>query len=58
MNGAQSDGAQTGPYPTKELRLIDMTLKMFTEPRLVLDVPMLSVGNLEALMSCTLKGNK
>jgi len=58
MNGEQSDGAQTGPYPTKELRLIDMTLKMFTEPRLVLDVPMLSVGNLEALMSCTLKGNK
>ena len=41
MNGEQSDGAQTGPYPTKELRLIDMTLKMFTEPRLVLDVPML-----------------
>ena len=29
------------PYPTKELRLISTTLKMFTEPELVLDVPML-----------------
>ena len=28
-------------YPSKELRLISMTIKMFTEPRLVLDVPML-----------------
>lgn len=29
------------PYPPKELRLIDMTMKMFTNPQLVLDVPML-----------------
>jgi DNA polymerase bacteriophage-type len=29
------------PYPTKELRLISTTLKMFTEPELLLDVPML-----------------
>lgn len=29
------------PYPTSELRLISMTLKMFTEPELVLDVEML-----------------
>ena len=30
-----------GPYPKKELRLIDMTVKMYTDPVLVLDVPML-----------------
>jgi DNA polymerase I-like protein with 3'-5' exonuclease and polymerase domains len=30
-----------GAYPTKELRLIDMTVRMYTEPRLVLDKPML-----------------
>jgi DNA polymerase len=29
------------PYPSKELRLIDMTLRMFTNPQIVLDVPML-----------------
>lgn len=29
-------------FPTKELRLIDMTVKMFTEPKLVLDQQMLS----------------
>jgi hypothetical protein len=28
-------------YPTKELRLIDMTIKMYTEAKLVLDTPML-----------------
>jgi hypothetical protein len=28
-------------YPTKELRLIDMTVKMYTEAKLVLDKPML-----------------
>ena len=28
-------------YPTKELRLIDMTLKMYTRPLLLLDQPML-----------------
>lgn len=30
-----------GEFPTKELRLIDMTTKMFTRPEFVLDVPML-----------------
>ncbi|CAB4241150.1 PolA DNA polymerase I - 3'-5' exonuclease and polymerase domains [uncultured Caudovirales phage] len=30
-----------GPYPTKELRLIDMTVRMYTHPTLVLDKPML-----------------
>jgi DNA polymerase len=29
-------------YPAKELKLIDMTLKMFTQPRLMLDVEMLT----------------
>lgn len=28
-------------YPTSELRLIDMTLKMYTQPKLVLDAPLL-----------------
>ena len=28
-------------FPTKEFKLIDMTVKMFTEPRLVLDAPLL-----------------
>ena len=28
-------------FPTKELRLIDMTLKMYTEPKLMLDADML-----------------
>jgi DNA polymerase I-like protein with 3'-5' exonuclease and polymerase domains len=31
-----------GPYPTKELRLIDMTLKMYTRPVLELDQSMLT----------------
>ena len=31
-----------GPYPTKELRLIDMTLKMYTRPVLELDQNMLT----------------
>ena len=31
-----------GPYPIKELRLIDMTLKMYTRPQLVLDKDMLN----------------
>ena len=35
------------PYPTKELRLINMTIKMFTQPQLVLDVPMLEEAVLE-----------
>lgn len=36
-----------GPYPTKELRLIDMTVRMYTEPRLVLDKPMLEQALVE-----------
>ena len=39
--GFAPDGTVTKPYPKSELRLIDMTVKMFTEPRLILDVPML-----------------
>jgi len=36
------NGERIGPaYPTKELRLIDMTIRMFTKPQLILDVPML-----------------
>lgn len=35
------DGTKYAPYPAKELRLIDMTLKMFTRPTLLLDAPML-----------------
>ena len=31
-------------YPKSELRLIDMTLKMYTQPRLILDAEMLSVA--------------
>jgi DNA polymerase len=31
-------------FPSKELRLIDMTIKMFTEPRLVLDTAMLEIA--------------
>jgi len=31
-------------YPSKELRLIDMTLKMYTQPRLVLDGTMLNIA--------------
>ena len=34
-------GDTKGPYPTKELRLIDMTLKMYTRPVLQLDQSML-----------------
>jgi DNA polymerase len=34
-------------YPAKELQLIDMTIKMFTEPKLVLDPKMLMVAKLD-----------
>lgn len=34
-------------YPAKELRLIDMTIKMFTEPKLVLDRKMLGEAKLD-----------
>ena len=36
-----------GPYPTKELRLIDMTVRMYTEPTLLLDVSMLEKALVE-----------
>lgn len=36
-----------GPYPTKELRLIDMTVRMYSEPELVLDIPMLEKALVE-----------
>ena len=37
----------TGAYPTKELRLIDMTVRMYTQPQLVLDVEMLQSALVE-----------
>jgi DNA polymerase len=36
-----NDGVSAGTYPVKELRLIDMTLKMYTRPVLELDQEML-----------------
>ena len=36
------DGTSYPPYPLSELRLIDMTLKMYTQPKLVLDREMLA----------------
>ena len=39
--GLHGGGRIAPAFPTKELRLIDLTLKMFTNPQLVLDVPML-----------------
>jgi DNA polymerase bacteriophage-type len=47
LTGFAPDGTLTRPYPKSELRLIDMTLKMFTEPELVLDVPMLEKAVVE-----------
>jgi DNA polymerase I-like protein with 3'-5' exonuclease and polymerase domains len=41
------DGTTEGPYPTKELRLIDMTLRMFTEPMFELDRAMLEQALVE-----------
>jgi len=38
------DGTSYPPYPLSELRLIDMTLKMYTQPKLVLDREMLAEG--------------
>ena len=40
-------------FPAKELRLIDMTIKMFTEPRLVLDKDMLMEALTEEKLSRT-----
>lgn len=44
LHGIQPDGSITRPYPQKELRLIDMTLRMYTEPELVLDKAMLETS--------------
>ena len=41
MRREDPDGSIHGPYPSKELRLIDMTVRMYTNPMLTLDVPML-----------------
>lgn len=41
LTGLHGGGRIHAAYPSKELRLIDMTIRMFTEPQLVLDVPML-----------------
>lgn len=41
ITGLHGGGRIHAAYPTKELRLIDLTIRMFTEPQLVLDVPML-----------------
>jgi len=38
---ALPDGSRYAPYPESELRLIDMTLKMYTRPYLLLDQEML-----------------
>lgn len=34
---AMLQGAKSRPFPTDELRVVDMTIRMFTEPALVLD---------------------
>lgn len=34
-------GVAAGPYPTRELKLIDITTRMYTDPQFVLDIPML-----------------
>ena len=41
LTGMHGGGKIADPYPSKELRLIDLTMKMFTNPQLELDVPML-----------------
>jgi len=41
------DGSTAGSYPTKELRLIDMTLRMFTEPEFELDRELLEKALVE-----------
>lgn len=45
--GVTPEGEIGSPYPKSELRLISMTLKMFTEPMLVLDAPMLEKAKAE-----------
>ena len=41
LTGLHGGGRIAPAYPSKELRLIDMTIRVFTEPQLVLGVPML-----------------
>lgn len=40
-------GESAGEFPKKELRLIDMTMRMYTDPVLVLDKPMLEQALVE-----------
>ena len=40
----EPDGTTHGAYPTKELRLIDMTIKMYIDPKLELDASMLQLA--------------
>ena len=47
LMGILPDGTIGAPYPKSELRLISMTLKMFTEPLLELDAPMLKKAHSE-----------
>lgn len=47
LMGITPEGDVGAPYPKSELRLISMTLKMFTEPMLVLDAPMLEKAKAE-----------
>ncbi len=45
--GITPEGTVGTPYPKSELRLISMTIKMFTEPMLVLDADMLQKAKSE-----------
>lgn len=47
LMGILPDGTIGAPYPKSELRLISMTIKMFTEPLLELDAPMLKKAHSE-----------
>ena len=49
LMGITPEGDIGTPYPKSELRLISMTLKMFTEPVLELDKPMLETARQEDL---------
>ena len=40
-------GATAGPYPVRELKLIDITTRMYTDARFVLDIPMLENALIE-----------
>ena len=40
-------GVEAGPFPVKELKLIDITTRMYTDAQFVLDVPMLDKALIE-----------